>query len=128
MTRFFSRTMAWVLGIFFPLVEMWRRSAELGQLGRWPAILDDFLMGALLLAGAFSSRRRAQDGQTLLAAAWGFACAMMYGSFFGQLGKLQQADPSGFPAECVVAVKALLLALCIAGLVSTLRFKPDRAR
>jgi hypothetical protein len=52
---------------------------------------------------------------------------MMYGSFFGQLAKLQQSDPSGFPAECVVAVKGLLLALCLAGLVSTLWPAPGPA-
>lgn len=82
-------------------------------------------MGGLLLLGALLSRRSAQAGQATLAAGWGFACAMMYGSFFGQLAKLQQTDPSGFPAECVVAVKAVLLSLCVAGLISTLWLKSD---
>ncbi len=118
-----SRALAWVLGAFFPLVETWRRRHEFGTPRAWPHIFDDYLMGGLLLAAAAASRR-ADRGRALLAAAWGFACAMMYGSFFGQLTDERAIDASGLPSHCVVAVKGGLLALCVTGLAGALRRPP----
>jgi hypothetical protein len=52
---------------------------------------------------------------------------MMYGSFFGQLLERRGLDPCGLPNEGVVAVKGLLCALCVVGLVITLTARRSSA-
>jgi hypothetical protein len=101
-----SRRLALGLGIFFPCIETWRRCGQFGQPREWPSIFDDYLAGALLLAAVWQARRSAARGRTWLAAAWGYAVGMMYGSFFGQLLGRADADPSGLPTSFVVGFKA----------------------
>ena len=87
----FSRTLAWIFGIGVPLAETIRRW------GTWleypPATLDDYLMGALLIAGAWASGRHKPYGDRLLAAAWGFTCGMGYFSVFMQFEELSARPP-----------------------------------
>jgi hypothetical protein len=113
----FSRRLAVAAGLFIPALETWRRW---GDWGDWPSILEDYIAGGFLILGAVSARRLLPKGPRLLAAAWGFATGMMYLSFVGQLMHLSSADPSGFPAACVVAVKGLFLLLSLLGLLGAL--------
>jgi hypothetical protein len=128
MSLSFSSGLAWVLGAFFPLVETWRRWDQWGQLRNWPFILDDYLMGGFLLTGAVMTHRASSKARLVLAAAWGCASGAMYGSFFGQLVELGEADPSGVSSGWVVGFKGGLFFLCIAGLVATLWSKPTAQR
>lgn len=69
------------MGILIPLAETVRRWGEL-----WadpPAYLDDWLLGAFLIAGAWSAGR-GERGIRVLAAAWGAALGMGYYSCVGQ--------------------------------------------
>jgi hypothetical protein len=117
----FSRRAAAYGGVILPALEAWRRRGEWGEIAKWPFILDDFLVGALLLWGAWAVGRSIPRGRPILAAAWGVAFGMIYGSFFSQLVALRERDPSGVDARIVVLVKALLFGLAIAGLVGALR-------
>jgi hypothetical protein len=109
------------LGIFLIAIETWRRSHQLGDITKWPSIFDDYLGGAFLIAASLIAARNPTKGRTWLAAGWGGAVAMMLGSFFGQLVEHDRADPSGVATACVLAVKAALCGLCLAGLIATLR-------
>jgi hypothetical protein len=117
----FSRIAARALGIFLIAIETWRRSHQLGDLSKWPSIFDDYLGGAFLIVASLIAARNPTKGRTWLAAGWGGATSMMFASFFGQLAEHDRADPSGVATACVLAVKALLFAVCLAGLVTTLR-------
>src|SRR5919197_5993068 len=101
----FSRSLAVVIGIVTPALETFRRWHELITLTvPWPGYLDDVLLGAFLIVGAW----RAGDGSSgrlVLSAAWGFLCGLAYGSFFEQLGALDRPDPSGIAPAFVVAIK-----------------------
>jgi hypothetical protein len=119
----FSRGLALAGGIFLPVAETIRRSHQLGDVTIWPAWLDDWFIGLFLLYGWWRTRRDIEAGRPALAAAWGFACAMGYMSFFGQLMQLDRADPSGFPSTGIVAFKAIMLIAAIAALLLTLRPK-----
>jgi hypothetical protein len=121
----FSRRAALALGIFLICIETWRRSHQLGDPAMWPSIFDDYLGGAFLIAASLIARRSVTKGRTWLAAGWGGATGMMFGSFFGQLMQHHAPDPSGVPTSCVVAFKGVLFALCIAGLTATLRSHDD---
>ncbi|MFN2598304.1 MAG: hypothetical protein ABR563_14080 [Pyrinomonadaceae bacterium] len=83
MTSNFARWLAYVGGVLAPLAETvrrwhtWRENPSL--------LFDDYIIGALLIYGAWRAGRDARGGQRFLAAAWGFACGMGYASFCGQL-------------------------------------------
>jgi len=117
----FSRRLAIAAGVILPLAETARRWDQLGQLSIWPFWLDDFAIGVFLLYGAWKTRTADSRGVPALAAAWGFACAMAYTSFFGQLAELSQPDPSGLQSSLVVAIKGVMLAAAIVVLIVTLR-------
>src|SRR5688500_761807 len=114
MTLTISRRLAYVLCPFFLLVDVWRR---FGRWHEWPVILDDVIAGVLLAVALVKLRRRASDARLYLAVAWAYAVGMMYGSFFGQLMELKRPDASGLAPQFVVGVKAVLLGLCIVGLI-----------
>lgn len=117
----FSRGLAIVGALFLPIGETIRRWHQLGDITIWPAWLDDWFIGLFLLYGWWRTRRDVDAGRPALAAAWGFACAMGYMSFFGQLMELDRGDPSGLPASNIVVLKGVMLVVSLAALVLTLR-------
>lgn len=117
----FSSTLAIIFGFLVPVAETIRRWHTWQEYP--PAIIDDYLMGALLLWGAWSVRRRVAHGPRVLAAGWGFTCGLGYYSFFEQIRRynLGEVDPSGIPSVWVVAIKAAGLAFAALALLLTLR-------
>jgi hypothetical protein len=118
----FARRLALVAGIVLPIGELARRWHQLGDPRLLFAWLDDILIGAFLLYGAWRVGQDAVRGQATLAAAWGFTLAIAIGSFLS--GMFGDADPTGASRAVVVAIKAAMLALAIAALVSVLRWRP----
>ena len=116
-----SRTIALVVGIVLPCIETWRRWHILAD---WPSWLDDVLLGAALLYGAWRVAKNVETGRPWLAAAWGLTCGIAYNSFFGQLAHLDQADPSALPSTWVVGIKGIGSLLAIVALVGALRQAP----
>lgn len=116
----FSKYLAIFLGIITPLIETYRRWST------WqadpPSFFDDYLLGGLLLLGAWQVRKNAATGQKYLTLAWGFAFGMIYSSFFHQLRMIGtvESDPSGFPTEVAVAVKGFGFLLVLIGLLTSL--------
>ena len=121
----FSRTLAVILGILVPIAETVRRW------NTWQdkpiALLDDYILGAFGLYGAWVAGRDFHRGQCWLAAAWGMACGAAYFSFFGQLERLRRGepDPAPIPSEWVAVIKGVLFALAILALILTLRARPQ---
>lgn len=85
------------------------------------AVIDDFLVAALLLAGAWRATRR--EGPVLLVAGFAFASGIFYGSFFGHVQALSQgeADPGNIPQACLTVAIGALFASMIAGFALSLR-------
>ena len=127
MTLTFSRRLALVFGVLLPIVETIRRWPQLGDLRVWPAWLDDFLLGACLLYGAWRTAKDIETGRLWLAAAWGVTCGMAYSSFFGQLVRLDQPDPAPIPAAWVVGIKGVGFLLAILALAGSLRHPPEKS-
>jgi hypothetical protein len=117
----FSRRLALVFGVLLPIVETYRRWHQLGDIRIWPAWLDDWAIGGFLLYGAWRTAKDAATGRPWLTAAWGFTCGMAYPSFFGQLARLDQPDPSSLPAAWVVGIKGVGFLLAILALAGSLR-------
>lgn len=114
-----SRVAAIAIGVLAPLLDTIRRW------NTWTSsphsLLDDYLIGALLLGGAWLIPRDRERGRLLLAAGWGFTCAMAYVSVFGQLAMIRAggADPSGVSLSAVLAVKLLGAAIAAIALAVT---------
>lgn len=121
----FSRYLALVIGVFTPIAETIRRWHT------WrtdpPALFDDYILGALLLYGAWRVSKDARTGQRFLAAGFAFMCGMVYYSFFGQLHNLRSGipDPAPIPSVWVALIKGVGLGLGILGLVFSLKRLPD---
>jgi hypothetical protein len=117
----FSRTLAVVLGLLAPLGETIRRWSTWREYP--PAIIDDYLMGALLLWGAWSARQGVPNSRARLATAWGFTCGLGYYSFFEQVRRnaVGDVDPAFVPSMWVAVIKGAGLALAVVALVATLR-------
>lgn len=70
----FSRRLAYIGGVIAPLAETIRRWSTWQEN---PAnFFDDYLLGALLIYGAWRTGRNVHDGQRFLIAAWGVACGL----------------------------------------------------
>jgi hypothetical protein len=121
----FARRLAVIAGVVLPIAETARRWRQLGDVRLLWSWLDDYLIGAFLLYGAWRVGRDAASGQATLAAAWGFALAIAIGSFFS--GLFGEPDPTGASKAVVVPVKAAFLVLAVAALASVLRWRPVRS-
>ena len=128
MNLIFSRRLALVYGVSLPIVETIRRWQQLGDLRVWPSWLDDLLLGAALLYGAWRVSQNVDTRRPWLATAWGLTCGIAYNSFFGQLAHLDQPDPSALPATWVVGIKGVGSLLAIVALVGSLRQAPSLNR
>jgi hypothetical protein len=117
----FSRVLAVLFGILAPVGETIRRWDTWQEFP--PALFDDYLMGALLIWGAWSTRGGYMAGIPVLTAAWGFTCGLGYYSFFEQVRRylLGEVDPAPIPSGWIVAIKGGGLALAVLALILTLR-------
>jgi hypothetical protein len=116
----FSRYLAIILGIITPLLETIRRWSTWQE--NPAAFFDDYILGGLLLYGAWRVGRDARAGQKFLAAAWGFSFGMIYSSFFWQLeqNRIGSVDPAPISGEWVALIKGIGFILVIAGFVGSL--------
>jgi len=121
MSIWLSRNLAIFLGIVTPLLETVRRWHTWQQ--DPPSFFDDFILGGLLLYGAWRVTKDARSGQKFLVAGWGVALGMVYSSFFYQLRMLQEgaADPAPVSSEWVAVIKGLGFLIVLVGLVTSLR-------
>jgi len=119
----FARVLAWIAAFALPIGETWRRW---GALWVQPvAYLDDLVMGVLFLVGAVMSTR-GESGRRWLAAAYGCATGLMFLSLTAGIEHRAETDPSGLPGATAVAIKSLMMALAIAGLLGAVEGKSKR--
>jgi hypothetical protein len=114
----FELAAAYAMGIGLPLLETLRRRTNFDTISGY---VDDFIAGGLLLYAARAVSRGRPNGPVLLVAAWAVLCGGLYGSFFYQLESAAALDVSGLGNSTVVAVKGVLYAIALAGLVRSVR-------
>jgi hypothetical protein len=108
----------YAMGIGLPLLEILRRRTNFEQLHSY---VDDLIAGGLLLYAAHATARGRRGGPVLLVLAWAVLCGGLWGSFFWQLSSTETHDVGGLPNATVVAIKGVLYALAISGLVAATR-------
>jgi len=115
-----SRYLAFAFGLLTPIAETIRRWHTWRE--NPPALFDDYILGGLLLYGAWRVTKNAPSGQRYLAAAWGFMCGMAYYSFFDQFNhyRLGMADPAPVSSGWVLTIKGIGFATGIVALIFSL--------
>ena len=122
----FSRRLAYIAGVAAPLAETIRRWHTWRQT---PSnFFDDYLMGALLIYGAWRTGRDVHNGQRFLVAAWAVACGFGYYSFFGQLQGISrnESDPAPIASMWVAVIKGVAWAVAILALIVSLKQMPEK--
>lgn len=114
----FETATAYILGVALPLLEVCRRRTHFDNVH---AYVDDFIIGALLLWGAYSVTHQKRYGQPLLIAAWGVLCGGMWASVFAQLQNPNPADISGLPNITVLLIKLVIYGIAITSLTLSIR-------
>ncbi|HEX7709162.1 MAG TPA: hypothetical protein VF701_22095 [Thermoanaerobaculia bacterium] len=126
----FEAKAALAIGILLPVLETYRRGMSHWSV-EFTTMFEDYLAGALLLAGAWAAFRRHPWQAPLLLIAWGWVTGMMTISFVSQV----EVTIGGVDLEPqntdVLVVKFLLLAFSAAALLRSFRFvsarmTPDR--
>lgn len=117
----FSRALAVFVGVTTLLSEVVRRREQLLDRAAVLLWIDDVLLAGFLLYGAWRVSSSGTEGRPILAAAWGFTCGLAYYSLFDQVHRLASPASSGAAPVWVIAVKGVLLAVGIAGMVTALR-------
>ena len=111
--------------IFLGVGEVVRNS---GKMEYWPFWVVDYIAVLMLLTGGIMVVRGANAfNRSLLGAAWGFTCAMFYGSFFGHLKSLEDVAAiaqtnaeSGIHEPTLTYIIGAMFVVTIIGLVLTL--------
>jgi hypothetical protein len=109
---------AFAMGILLPFLETVRRGV-----GHWAVdfttLFEDYVAGALLLAGAWAADRGRSRGGLLLVVAWSWVTGIMSSSSWYQLeGTLRGTVTE---PHIVLIVKFLLWGTCLLGLVAAFR-------
>ena len=119
----FSRRLAIAIGIALPLSETLRLWG--GGSIAWG--LDHYLMGALLLYGAWRSRRYDIPGSRYLVAAWAFTCGVGYMNLFKHLEHINSSGLALISDAWIAGVTGFGWLFCILGLAASLKPQSDGA-
>jgi len=84
-------------------------------------MFEDYLRGALLLAGAWAAYYSTSWGAVLLVLAWASVTGLMTSSFLGQLEETLRQTASEPNNLLVVVVKFLLWSIAVVSLVFSFR-------
>jgi hypothetical protein len=123
----FAIRAGFAMGILLPVLETYRRG-----FGEWrvdfTTMFEDYLGGALLLAGAWAASRRRPAGDVGLLVAWACVTGMMTISCISQIeDTLRGVDLEPRNVD-VLIVKGVLLAVSAAALAGVFREVVRRAR
>lgn len=117
------RLLAVLLALSLMVGEAWRSWGAGRPAYAW---LDDQIMGAMLLAGAWAMARDTLARRAFFAAGWGVNAGMLYGSFFGKLFEPQRTNAGNFDLGVLTWLVGLAFAVSIAGMILTITLPQQR--
>ena len=87
--------------------------------------MDDQIMGAMLIAGAWLMARPTPARHAFFAAGWGVNAGMLYGSVFGKVFAPETSNPGNFDMGLLTALIGLAFVTAIAGMIATILYARD---
>lgn len=123
-----SVKMAIIMGIFLPLAETIRRINQIHDYREFLSWFDDYILGGILLWGAYTVIKKKSNSIAYLISAWGIATGALIISFLGQFKFYLTStdDPGIFSTSLVLNVKGLILVYMLIGLNKTLKANLDQ--
>ncbi|NNC73866.1 MAG: hypothetical protein HKN78_13455 [Sphingomonadaceae bacterium] len=111
------RIIAALLALSLMIGEAWRSWGAGRPVMFW---MDDMLMGAMLLAGAWLMGRPSRARHAFFAAAWGVNAGMLYGSFFGKVFAPETTNAGNFDLGLLTVLVGLAFATAVAGMIASI--------
>lgn len=112
------RVSAWLAIAFGTLLAVLEIARNWGDWQWWPFWVVDYAAAALLLYGGIAALNRRGTGW--LAAGWGFACALFWGSFFGHYETVREGIVREPDEEQLTLIIGIMFAITVGGLAATL--------
>ena len=110
--------MALAIGLLLPALETVRRIHQILDFKEFFSWFDDYMLGAVLLAAAYTVWKQKRNSVSYLIAAWGIAAGALALSFLGQFRYYDTTtgDPGIFSTTLVAVAKGIILLYMLAGL------------
>jgi hypothetical protein len=110
------RVLAVVLAASLMVGELWRSWGTDRQL---VFVVDDMIIGVLLLAGACAMARDTLRRRALFCAAWAFSAGLLYSSFFGKLVAPAEVDSGNWNMSVLTVLVGLAFVTSVIGVVAS---------
>ena len=108
------RLWAVLLALSLMIGELWRSWGAGRELA---FVLDDQIMGAMLIASAWIMRRDTHRNRPFFAAAWGVNAGMLYGSFFGKVFSPEDTNAGNWDLGVLTILVGLAFATSLIGMI-----------
>lgn len=115
------RAVAVVLALALMGGELWR---SLGTDRPLLIIIDDQIIGSMLIAGAWAMNQDTVRRRALFASAWGFSAGQLYPSFFGKLLAPGQVDAGNWNMLILTVLVGVAFAISVVGTVASIAISP----
>ena len=120
------RLVALLLALSLMLGEAYRSWGVGRPIYAW---LDDQIMGAFLLLGAWLAKVPSPRNRAIFSAAWAFNAGMLYPSFFQKVFEPQTAQPGNFPLPILTLLIGIAFSIaCFGTLLSFSKIGENDAR
>jgi hypothetical protein len=83
-------------------------------------VVDDVIIGVLLLAGAWAMKQDTIRRRALFCAAWGFSAGLLYPSFFGKLVDPAEVDAGNWSMSVLTVLIGLAFVISVIGMVASI--------
>ena len=82
-------------------------------------VADDFIMGALLIAGALAVVKDTFARRAFFAAAWGYAAGQLYTSFFSKVVQPEETNAGNWSLDVLTWLVGLAFVVSVAGMIAS---------
>jgi len=111
------RIWAVLLALSLMIGELWR---SWGAGRDFVFIVDDQIMGAMLLWSAYLLKQQTLRRRAFFSAAWAVNVGMLYGSFFGKVVRPENAEAGNWDVGVLTALIGLAFLSAIIGMIASI--------
>ena len=89
-------------------------------------VVDDFIMGALLIAGAVAVAKDTFVRRAFFASAWGYSAGQLYSSFFSKVVHPDQANAGNWNLDFLTWILGFAFIVSVIGMIASFILPPTR--
>lgn len=111
------RIWAVLLALSLMIGELWR---SWGAGREFVFVVDDQIMGALLIVSAYLLKQETARRRAFFSAAWAFNVGMLYGSFFGKIVNPENTNSGNWDLGLLTGLIGLAFVSAIIGMIASI--------